>query len=102
MITGTIRGVRRAMATGTHIYSPKPLKERLHEFEIVIVSTGAQDYILSYDDVRAAYDRAAGAYYRRLNDLERLFATTGPSRGSIFSAQKTAGMLMAPGMWLFW
>ena len=26
-----LRTVRRAMATGTHIYSPKPLKERLHD-----------------------------------------------------------------------
>ena len=36
------------------------LKARLHEFEIVIVSTGAQEYVLGYDDVRAASSRRHG------------------------------------------
>jgi glutamyl-tRNA reductase len=36
------------------------LKERLQEFDIVIVSTGAQEYILGYDDVRASSSRRHG------------------------------------------
>lgn len=36
------------------------LKDRLHEFDIVIVSTGAQEHILGYDDVRASSSRRHG------------------------------------------
>jgi glutamyl-tRNA reductase len=36
------------------------LKSRLHEFEIVIVSTGAPDFLITYDDVRAAAARRNG------------------------------------------
>lgn len=36
------------------------LQSRLHEFEIVIISTGAPDFLISYEDVRASAARRNG------------------------------------------
>lgn len=46
---------------GFGVWMPfEDLRERLHQFDIVIVSTGARNYLISYDDARAASGRRDG------------------------------------------
>lgn len=46
---------------GFGVWMPfEDLGARLHEFDIVIVSTGARNYLISYDDARAAASRRDG------------------------------------------